>query len=216
MSLTSSSVFVATETLPAIGEHLQLFLSLGMHGSWGVAARVTHVHLSVEPGSPPGFAVTFEQDESTRSSVAALLRSAEPSGHRRDICVLHAEKSRLLRDMFAYAMQKYFAPRGQPPTLVQVEGLSDANRALHGAVDVAIIDHNLADGTGDSLVREVRDRFGKRCLIVGVGVEGGALRARMLDAGANIYLQKPIVLTDVLLSIELVGQQGARGTAGAA
>jgi DNA-binding response OmpR family regulator len=119
--------------------------------------------------------------------------------------------------MFAYATQKYFASRTSTPMLEQVEGIADAAKVLeHGAVDVAIVDHSLTDGTGDALVRRIRDRLGHRCWIVGVGVESGSLQRQILDAGANIYLQKPIVLTDVLLSIELVANQGARDTAGAA
>lgn len=218
MALTSESVFVATEALPAIGERLQLFLSFGARGSWGMFARVTNVHLSSEPGNPPGFAAVFEDDESTRASVNALLSMTQlPSGTRRAIRLLHAEKSRLLRDMFGYAVQKYFATRGPAPKLEQIEGIEGAAAVLgSGAVDVAVIDQNLADGSGEDLVRRVRDRVGRSCWIVGVGVEGSAHRQRMLDAGANIYLQKPIVLTDVLMSIELVTQQGVRDTAGAA
>src|SRR5690242_10369525 len=83
MALTSSSVFVATEALPPIGEQLQLFLSLGPRGSWGAHCRVTNVHLSVEPGSPAGFAAVFENDETTRASVASLLQTTQPSGNRR-------------------------------------------------------------------------------------------------------------------------------------
>lgn len=217
-ALTSSSIFVATENLPSVGEQLQLFLSFGRRASFGTAVRVTNVHLTVEPGNPAGFAATFEDDDATRAAVAALLELTQaPSGGRRDIRVLHAEKSRLLRDMFGYTVGKYFATRGPAPTLVQVEDLEGAKSALErGTIDVAVIDQNLHDGAGHELVRRVRERAGRRCWIVGVGVETGAARARMLDAGADIYLQKPIALTDLLLSIELVTHQSMRDTAGAA
>ena len=94
-------------------------------------------------------------------------------------------------------------------------GLAVALHLREAGHSVAIIDRDLQDGQGEALVRAVRARAGGSCFIVGVGTGARSLGRPMLEAGADIYLQKPIVLPDLLLSIDLVTQEPENATSAA-
>src|SRR5262245_42578429 len=85
MRLTPSSVFIATEALPPLGQTIDMILSFAGRRSWRLRGCVTHVHLSVEPGSPAGFVTRFDDDPATIAAAQALIRGTThaPTPRRR-------------------------------------------------------------------------------------------------------------------------------------
>lgn len=213
LEMTAESVFIVTEGLPSIGESVNLRLSFPRTvRPLLVTARVRQVRLSTGPGSPPGFVADFDidSDDAKRkvSDFARRLRpvnGATPNG--RDLYVLLVEDNKLIRDMFAYAVDRYFRQRTGQVHLAQAETVEAAWRHLDEkrSFDLAVIDHLLPDETGASLIARMR-RHGtfRRMPIVGMSVAGSEVRSAMLDAGADIFLHKPIVLKDLFCTLEFL------------
>jgi CheY-like chemotaxis protein len=211
IELTESTAFVMTESLPPVGAEVDLDLRFAKRAPVRVRGLVTQVRLSIEPGVPAGFAVTFEGQDAAVGKLAGLVSAPGHGASKtasRPLRVLHVEKNPLLRDMFAYAVNRYFAARSLRVDLLQADGLAAARSSIEaGALDALLVDHDTADVTGDEIARYARTHAGERCWIVGIGVDGQASRDRMLAAGADIYLRKPLVLRDLLYSMELLFQE---------
>lgn len=208
VELTQTSGFVVTETFPAIGARIELALSFAStHAE--IVARTTHVRLSDNPNLQSGFGVAFDVDADGAQELARLVRATTLRGAaaRRPVRMLHVEPRQLLRDMFAYAIDRYFASRAVRPTLVSASSLAEIDAAAE-PIEVVIVDHDVTRaGGGAEVVRHLRANQGVDAWILGVGVGGAPMRDRMFDAGVDAYVQKPIALTDVLCSIELVMQR---------
>lgn len=208
IEVTETSAFVMTESLPPVGAEVDLELRFASRVTIRMRGVVKQVRLSIEPGVPAGFSVEFVGHPEELAKVAALVGDAPPGARRRTsraLNLLHIEKQLLLRDMFAYAVKRYFGSRGLPVELVQVAGLSGARAAIEaGSLDAVIVDQDAADVTGDEIARHARAHSAPSCWIVGVGGDGIESRDRMLAAGADVYLRKPLVLRDLLYSLELL------------
>lgn len=207
IELTETSAFVMTESLPPVGAEVDLELRFANRATIVVRGIVTQVRLSLEPGVPAGFSVDFVGAPSELAKLAALVGDP-PSGSRRRtsraLHLLHVERQLLLRDMFAYAVKRYFGSRGLSVELVQAAGLTGARAAIEaGGLDALIVDHDANDVTGDEIARYARAHAGPACWIVGVGASAES-RERMLESGADVFLRKPLVLRDLLYSLGLL------------
>ena len=217
LELGEDTVFVMTEALPSVGAHLVLRLSFpNAVAPFEAAAVVVQVRLSDNPVTPPGFVARFADHD--REAVRAVVARLSGSGSTRDVSVLLLEDSRLVRDMFVYAVGKYFAPRSGRVHLDEAGDVATAWAMLETKrYDVAVVDHFLPDGDGASLVARIRsDPRLAATAIVGVSVGGADVRRAMLDAGVDVFLQKPIVLKDLFRTFELLMQRESVHAAGAA
>lgn len=217
LEMTEKAVFIATEALRSVGDLVQLRLSFPRAVvPVLVTAKVVQVRLSSGPGSPPGFVAEFLlDDDETRQSISELAqRLRRPSGIApapRPLSLLLVEDNQLIRDMFAYALERYFRQRTGKVRLVQAPSATDALALLdeERSFDLALVDHLLPDETGASLVGKLRAHpTFSRMSIVGMSVGGAEARRAMLDAGADIFLDKPIVLKDLFCTLEFL--MGAR------
>lgn len=211
IELTEHTAFVVTDALPPVGAEVDLDLRFGRRAPICVRGRVTQVRLSLEPGVPVGFSAAFVGDGPSLSRIAALLREpVRAAGMRasRVLRVLHVEKNGLLRDMFAYAVKRYFSSRELRVELTQTSRMAGARALIEdGALDALLVDSDTEDGSANEIVELARARGGERCWIVGIGAVGAPGRERMLRSGADIYLRKPLVLRDLLYSMELLFQE---------
>lgn len=213
LELTDESVFIVTDGLPSIGEIVNLRLSFPRTvRPLLISARVRQVRLSTGPGSPPGFVADFEIDtEDAKEKVAELARRVRPvSGMAppsREASVLLVEDNQLIRDMFAYAVERYFGQRASKVRLAQAASVAAAWKQLDTTrrFDLAVIDHMLPDETGSALIASLRrNNTYRRMPIVGMSVGGPDVRKAMLEAGADLFLHKPIVLKDLFCTIEFL------------
>jgi DNA-binding response OmpR family regulator len=121
--------------------------------------------------------------------------------------VLLVEDNQLIRDMFAYAVERYFGQRACKVHLAQAETIAAAWRHLENnrTFDLAVIDHFLLDETGATFISALRkDAVFRRMPIVGMSVGGSEVRSAMLEAGADLFLHKPIVLKDLFCTVEFL------------
>ncbi len=224
LEMTDRSVFIVTDGLPPIGEVVNLRLSFPRTvRPLLVSGRVTQVRLSTGPGSPTGFVAEFDvESDDAKNRVAEVARRLQPRraapGTGRSLAVLLVEDNQLIRDMFAYAVERYFGQRGGRVRLVLAPSVAAALAALEdrGSIDVVVADHFLPDDTGASLIKKLRSSpVHHRVPIVAMSVGGPEVRRAMLQAGADIFLQKPIVLKDLFCTLEfLMEAQGSdRGAA---
>ncbi len=218
LEMTDRSVFIVTERLPPIGETVHLRLSFPRTvRPLLVGGRVTQVRMSTGPGHPAGFVTEFDvgSDDEQRK-LGDLARRLRPDATRsptsspptsRPLSLLLVEDNQLIRDMFKYAVEKYFKHRPGRVELIEASTFAAAWLALETRriVDIVLVDHFLPDSTGAALVSKLRaDSNHRRVPIVGMSVGGAEVRRAMLDAGSDLFLQKPIVLKDLFCTLEFL------------
>jgi CheY-like chemotaxis protein len=221
LEMTDRSVFIVTERLPPIGESVHLRLSFPrMVRPLLVGGRVTQVRMSTGQGQPAGFVAEFEvESDDEQTKLGDLARRLRRDGRGRDagstppnsrpLYVLLVEDNQLIRDMFKYAVEKYFKHRAGRVELIEASTVGAAWTALEtrNIVDIALVDHFLPDDTGAALVSRLRaegNHARGRVPIVAMSVGGADVRRTMLDAGADLFLQKPIVLKDLFCTLEFL------------
>jgi CheY-like chemotaxis protein len=210
--------FVETDRRPDIGAEIALRLSFPrlFHAVEHAARVVAHAN-GAGPGEPCGIEVRFlhasaEDRARFDAALARLERSAPLSSSDPRYRVLVVEDNEFIRDMFAYGVAKYF--RGHDAA-VTIEMAADGGEAWDkikgGQYDLAIVDHYLPVLDGAQLLTRVRREPSLAGLpIVGVSVGGTEVRDAMLQAGADMFINKPIMLRDLFETLErLASAQGA-------
>jgi CheY-like chemotaxis protein len=210
IEMTETSVFVITESLPPLGYPVQLHLSFPrMLRPLVVDATVAQIRMSGGPGSPPGFVALFETDnEALRrriSEVARRLRPIAGALANRELSVLLVEDNQLIRDTFAYAFERYFKNRSAGMKLLRASTAAEAWALARPDTDLFLVDRVLKGESGTSFVSRVRSDPNLGLAFI-VGMSGGGMSARqeMLDAGADLFLHKPIVLKDLFTTLEFL------------
>lgn len=205
VDLEPESVFVLTDVAPPIATEIALQLSFpGLLDPVSLHGRAIQVKVKENPGVQCGFVCTLEGPGTDIALEIARLSQLPVQSPRR-LDVLFVEESRLLRDMFAYTLKKYFKGRtGQ----VRLETAHDANAAWDklgsSRFDLVIVDHFLPNESGASLIARMRASRAPKTPIVGVGVAGPEARIATLSAGADVFLEKPLVLRDLFRTFELL------------
>lgn len=214
LELTEQSVFLISDDLPAIDSRMAVRLSFpNIFAPIELRGSVSQVHMS-GPGRPSGYVCKFDiPDAVSETRLLSLLNNislatarATSRGAAPRVRVLLVEDGRLIRDMFAYAVTKYFERREGRVELAQAEDADAGWQHLQrGEFDVAIVDHFLPEPSGAALIAKLRAeaRLAKTTAI-GVSVGGDRARRAMLDAGADFFLAKPIVLRDLFRTLEFL------------
>lgn len=232
LEMTDASVFIVTDRLPSVDDTVHLRLSFPRTvRPLLVSGRVTQVRMSTGPGHPAGFVAAFDVTEDEKKKVAdvarRLRRDASPRGAapasgaptRRPLTVLLVEDNQLIRDMFKYAVDRYFKNRTGRVELIEAATVADAWAALekHSVLDIVLVDHFLPDALGPALISRLRgDENHRRVPIVGMSVGSADVRRAMLDAGADLFLQKPIILKDLFCTLEFLMDSTTESDRGAA
>lgn len=202
---------------PAVGTTLTVSLSFPrLVGPFGITARVTEV----KGESGPGAAATIRCEvigasEDARAFMASLDEevtrgrgSASASPYR---CLL-VEDNNFIRDLFAYGMDRYGQTRGAPVSLALAGDVEQAWEMLSGsAFDMAIVDFYLPTHSGSTLIERVRSTPGLASMpIVAISVGGAEARDASIAAGADLFLDKPLVMRDLFTTLDVLTlRQGA-------
>jgi CheY-like chemotaxis protein len=217
LEVSASEAFLEIDRRPEVGEAITVRLSFPrFFRPVEHAARVTR-HVEGEGlGAPSGVEIAFEHPspEEYAGFAAVLARLERSSGSIRvdaTYRVLVVEDNEFIRDMFVYGVDKYF--RGHHAT-VRVETAADGDQAWRKLVredyDLAIVDHYLPVMDGTALLSRVRREPKLAGMpLVGVSVGGTEVKSAMLQAGADLFLSKPIVLRDLLQTLERLATAGA-------
>ncbi len=211
--LTRTSVFVVTDWHPALGTEVRLRISLAtLVEPFEIRARVSGYKASIGVGAPAGLTFDFTLDSpASRDAVERALTRLSPLAGAavRDYRVLLVEDNAFIRDMFAYGIAKYFANRS-----VAFEHAGDAASAWEkldvGPFDLVIVDYYLPAQDGATFIARLRadPRFA-RAPIVAISVGGRDAREATIEAGADLFLDKPVVLRDLFRTLQVLSTRGA-------
>jgi len=212
-ALSESSVMLATELRASEGAVLRFQLSFpGLVEPRRYEGRVLRVHAAEGHGFARVLEVTFSfRDDDERRGVCAIVdrvresgvfRAAAPAEHR-PYKVLLVEDNGFIREMFAYGVDKYFRKND---ATVCVDFADDAEAAWEmlqtTTYDLAIVDYFLPLSTGAQLVARMRRDAALHGLpVVAISVGGAKAREASLEAGADLFLDKPIVLRDLFTTL---------------
>lgn len=215
--LTEESIFVVTDWHPPAGEALTLRLSFPtLVAPVELIGRVAKLRAAGRPGEPGGLEISF--DGGSRSAAADLAaqirelcacaraRPPEPITYR----VLLVEDNGLIRDMFAFGMRRSF----QPPAAIVIDHAEDAEHAWGKlratSYDLVIVDYFLPSEDGASLIARLRrDERLTQIPVVAISVGGRSARDATLSAGADLFLDKPLVLRDLLHTMQILAGRGS-------
>jgi CheY-like chemotaxis protein len=205
--ISEAAVFVRTPEVLPVGDLVTVRVSFPkVVGAFESMARVGAVRPGSGPGDGPSLALDFVfRTDVERDDLAKLLdRMRRPSEKRDAYRVLLVEDNVLIREMFAYGLHKYFDGR---PSRVHVDHADDGQRALAmllaAPYDLAIVDYYLPVLDGARLVAEIRrDTRLAGLPIVAISIGGAEARDATLAAGADLFVDKPLVLRDLFSLLE--------------
>lgn len=219
IELGETSVFLVTDALPSVGAKVSLRLSLARTiEPLSVTGVVSEIRLSSGPGAPSGFCVSFDAEETKRAELGRFVRRlTNPRAFvpRAELNVLLVEDNRLIRDMFSYAICKYFRERSG---LVHLDQADDAVAAWEKLgqrqYDLVIVDYYLPMQDGATFIAKLRkEPRHVDASVVAISVGGSDVREATLSAGADVFLSKPLVLRDLFQTLEFLLAQEDVGVA---
>src|SRR3954469_5121965 len=212
--LTASSVFVVTEWHAPIGTPVSLRLSFPrILEPIDIVARVADIRVAGEPGEPGGVRLAFDEDEVGARLMSQLDRAgrAPDPAVDRPYRVLLVDDSWLIRDMFAYGTAKFF----DRPGALTIDHAEDAEEAwgklAKSSYDLVIVDYFLPAEDGASLIARLRaDARLARTPIVAISVGGRDAREATISAGADVFVDKPLVFRDLFNTLRVLAERRVR------
>ena len=173
------------------------------------------------PGALPGVGVeVLAEDAAGRRALERLVRrlriradwQKRPSGE--PFRVLLVEDNDFVRDLFEHALAQFHARVEGSQGALEVTWARDGQEALEalngGRVDLAIVDHFLPVMTGAGVIARLRARPALADIpVLVVSTGGDDVRAEALAAGADLFVHKPVLLTQLLNTLgHLLGLSG--------
>jgi uncharacterized protein (TIGR02266 family) len=229
---SASGLFIATEKPFEAGESMTLDLSFpGLLEAIRLDAVVRWVRIP-EKGTveqPAGVGVEFQfsgaEQEKQVADLLELLLSDSNEQEAQDsesmpepFRALLVEDNPLVREMLMFAVRKYHTgtvKAGKVLELVEAENGQVACETLTGAAfDLAIVDYFMPVMDGLQLVRWIRNSSEHSNLpVIVVSTGGEEVRKEAEVCGADMYLDKPLMLSKLLQTMQqLLGVSRKRGT----
>ena len=204
--VTPESAFVATDVPCNPGDQVTLRLSFPrLLAPLELAGTGPELCVPWGRGAPAGVRVSFPQQE----RLTTLLDRASDGSHAAvgAYRILFVEDNDFIRDVFDYGLRVFFAARGGYH-VDHAESVDDAWRHLAKTpYDLAIVDYYLPTDTGADLIERMRADTRLATLpIVAVSVGGRDAREASLAAGADLFLDKPLVFRDLFNTLRILNQ----------
>jgi CheY-like chemotaxis protein len=196
--LSASSVFVRTDELLSLGANVELELSFPrLFPPLAVGARV----VSRDAGSGHGYWPGFSLDFTAQHERLEHLLGAHAVTDATDYRILVVEDSQTMRDVV-----QHNASRFSSGIRIDITTSDSAEHALEligeHAYDLAVVDLYLPGQLdGAALVRALRGR-GVDLPVIGFSIGGSEARRAFIEAGAEMFLDKPVILRDVFGTLE--------------
>lgn len=211
--LTPESAVVRTDESLSPGDVVSLRLSLRqLLPPVQLTARV----VALDPGSGLGYfpGVTLKFENATPEQQAHLSRlvgKIEDGGAEPPVCrILVVEDSQLMREHVETRAERVTGDGVR----VVVDTADSVVRALElldtRSYALALVDLFLPDKSGDGLVRTIRERGLNQLAVIGCSVGGSAARTAFLEAGADLYLDKPVKVKDLFATVQRLTLLNAR------
>ncbi len=206
--LAPDSAFVATESAAPVGDSIELVLSFPrLLEPVTLAARVEERCEPSGPGAPAALRLRFPPHPRL---TALLARASDVRNAALHACrILLVEDNEFIRDVFDYGLRVFFEARGAY-TIDHAATVEAAWELLDsGSYDVAIVDYYLQADVGATLIARARaDARMADLPIVAVSVGGRDAREGSLAAGADLFLDKPLVFRDLFNTLRILSESG--------
>lgn len=207
MELSPSFARVQFDRPPAIGATVGLVLSFpGLLAPVAADGRIVAHEAATAPGAFGGFRVelSFANGEGRRAVEALLARSdAAAVARGASLRGLVVDDSLIVREIFSYTFRRRTRVGATSTIDVATDAVEAAELLAKGSYDFAIIDHLLPGRSGAELVASLRaDPRHARMPIVGISVAGAEARDALVAAGADLYLNKPMEVVDLCLTLQ--------------
>jgi uncharacterized protein (TIGR02266 family) len=216
-NISRNGLFIVTDQEHALGTEVEFKISFA-----GLLAPLTlrgivrwrRAEANEEGQKGIGIELVFD-DEEKADAMARLVASAEaaratgPATPRSDeprrFGVLLAEDNPHVSELFAYGMKK-LAQNDLADVKIEVHCTANGNDAwttlMSNAIDLIITDMYMPVLDGGELIRRVRASPQLRTIpIVAVSSGGAEARKEALEAGADIFLPKPVKLSDIVATV---------------
>jgi uncharacterized protein (TIGR02266 family) len=218
-------LFIATNRKFARGELLAFDISfpgllspIRCHGE----VRWVRTKENSSDNSPAGIGIAFvfrskEEEENIRQIVDRLSPAAAsasltpaPSDAKRtgeSFKVLVAEDNPLVREMLRFGLRKYQRSKDSSLTNLEVVEAENGGKAWDmiqkESIQLAIIDYYMPVMNGAQLVKMIRDNEKlSRMPVIMVSGGGDEAREEAYSAGADLFLDKPVLLGNLLESLK--------------
>jgi CheY-like chemotaxis protein len=153
------------------------------------------------------------EPDALRGPLADLVREME--AHRESqptgtpCRVLLIEDNPQISEMFVYGVRRYFQERGVPAVIDPVADVPSAWRLLQQEkYDLVMSDYYLPGMDGATFISRLRQDPKLADLpVVAISAGGKDVQAAVIDAGANLFLHKPIVLRDLFATLDQLLQR---------
>jgi len=222
LEISEASARVQSDQPPPIGATVHLQLSFPrLLAPLALETEVVAHHASSCPGDEAAMTLQFRfrSDEEhellsnliERVSVAGdEISPAQASRGELGYRVLLVEDNHMIRDIFAYGVRKYFRSQHSRVTVDLATDGREAWEMLQAELyDLAIVDFYLPVLDGSRLVARMRREPRLATVpVVAISVGGKVARDAMLEAGADLYLDKPIILRDLFSTLERLALGG--------
>ena len=145
--------------------------------------------------------------------VALTQGPAQPEERTAGYRCLLVEDNDFIRDLFTYGLQRYARARSTDVTLELAGDAEAAWQMLEREqFDMAIVDHFLPARTGSELIARMRAEPRLSTIpVVAISIGGPEARSAAMAAGADLFLDKPVVLRDLFSTLDkLTGRAEAR------
>jgi CheY-like chemotaxis protein len=215
--LTRSSIFVVTDWRPPLQTEVQLRISFpNLLAPVDVWASVVEHRPARGVGSPAGLSFRFEGPGAGAAIDELLGRlqlgsDAPPERTARECRVLLVEDNTFIGDMFAYGIAKYFAGRECRVLFDHACDAASARAKLEDiAYDLVIVDYYLPAEDGAVFIARLRrdPRFAT-APVVAISVGGRDAREATISAGADLFLDKPVIMRDLFRTLQALSQRGS-------
>ena len=170
-----------------------------------------------QPDEPVGVGVEFVfESEAHRRHVEQLVRGFKGpdmtanarSGGSEPFRVLLVEDNQFVHDLFRHAVRKFHREMhdmGHLEIVSAVHGQDAVEILRSSRIDLAIVDQFLPVMKGTELVAKMRgDPRSKDIPILMVSVGGNGVREEALACGVDLYLDKPVLLKQLLSTLRLL------------
>lgn len=210
--LTQASVFVRTDEPLAVGESVSLRLSFPrLLAPLDLDAHVVSIDPGLGHGYAAGVKLEFHAAPDERDRLAWLLGDVSSEVPRDDVSrILVIEDSALMRDFIQLGADRF--TRGSVRVVVDTADTAEAAlEVMRGhTYDLVLVDLYLPGAMdGAALVRTLRTTE-KDLPVIGFSVGGVVARDAFLSAGADMFLDKPVMMRDVFTTLERLVVKQAR------
>ena len=214
--LAEGGLFIRTNVPFTVGQRLSFSVSFpGLMDPMELQGVVRWKMVPAQPDDPAGVGVEFLfPDDTTKEQIAKLVANFRkgpdvvPARKDAPFRVMLVEDNQFVHDLFKHAVKRFHKEMPEVGVL-EISSAANGQEAIHyleaNAVDLAIIDHFLPVMSGSELVTRMRTapKF-KSIPILVVSVGGDGVREEALRAGADLYLDKPVLLKQLLTTLRLL------------